>query len=184
MGDHYLTMVTALASAAVGAAVALLGVFLTNRSNTARLKIQLEHESRQRNTQLLRSHGEELYELSDKWLNKLAGYYLRRISVMQCKLTYNQCLDLDIQEGKEESGNFGRIAMLIDVYFPATRPEYDKIIAARNELNKIGAAHKRAYESGDVDGARFVTPYIQCQHSIEQAGENFKMLVLEHIRAI
>ncbi len=88
MGDHYLTMVTALASAGVGAAVALLGVFLTNRSNTARLKIQLEHESRQRNTQLLRSRGEELYELSDKWLNKLAGYYLRRISVM---LFTDQC---------------------------------------------------------------------------------------------
>lgn len=103
---------------------------------------------------------------------------------MQNKFTYNECLDLDIQEGKSKSGNFGRIAMLIDVYFPLTRPAYDKIIESRTELNKIEGVYKRAYENGDVDGARFITPYVQCQHSIEQSGENFKMLVLEGITAL
>ena len=184
MVDHYLTLLTALFSAAVGGTIALLSVFFTNRSNTARLKIQLEHESRQRNAELLRNRGEELYELSDKWLKKLIGHYLRRTFVMQCKITYNQCLDLDIQDGKEDSGNFSRIAMLIDVYFPSTRPAYNKIIATRNELNKIGAAHKHEYENGNVDGTQFVAPYIQFQNSIEQAGENFKALVLECISGL
>jgi hypothetical protein len=91
---------------------------------------------------------------------------------------------LDIQEGKEKSYNYGRIAMLIDVYFPSTRPAYDKIIESRTELNKIEGAYKRTYENGDDDGARFITPYVQCQHSIEQAGEDFKMLLLESIRAL
>jgi len=184
MADQYITTMTALASAVVGGAVALLAVFLTNRSNTARLVLQLDHESRQRKADLLRDRGEELYELTDKWLRKFAGYYLRRTFVMQGKLTYNQCLDLDIQEGKEESINFGRIEMLIDVYFPTTRAAYDAIIGGRTDLNKVAAAHKRAYESGETDGTRFITPFVQCQQSIEKGGESFKLQVLECIRAV
>jgi hypothetical protein len=184
MADPYLTLLTGLSSAAIGGALALLSVFLTNRSNTTRLKVQLDHEFQQRKSELLRNRGEELYELSDKWLQMLAGYYLRRCFVMQGKFTYNDCLDLDIKDGKEKSGNFGRIAMLIDVYFPSTRPAYDKIIESRTELNKIEGSYKRAYENGDVDGASFLTPYVKCQHSIEQAGENFKILVLEAIRSL
>src|SRR5947199_72180 len=82
MADQYITTLTALASAVVGGAVALLAVFLTNRSNTARLVLQLDHESRQRKADLLRDRGEELYELTDKWLRKFAGYYLRRPFVL------------------------------------------------------------------------------------------------------
>ena len=103
---------------------------------------------------------------------------------MQGKLTYNQCLELDIQEGKEGSFNFGRIEMLIDVYFPSTRSTYDKVIEGRTELNKVATAHKRAYEVGDIEGSRFLAPFVQCQHSIEQASETFKMQVLECLRAL
>jgi hypothetical protein len=184
MPDQYITMLTALSSGVVVGAVTLFGVFLTNRSNTARLKMQLENESQQRRAELLRGRGEELYELTDKWLKSLGGYYLRRTFVMQGKLTYNQCFELDIKEGEKESFNFGRIEMLIDVYFPTTRSAYDKIIEGRTALNKVGTAHKRAYEGGDIDGSPFLTPYVQCQHAIEQAGETFKMQVLECIRAL
>ena len=93
--------------------------------------MQLEHETRQRGDEIFRSRGEELYELTDKWLNMLAGYYLHRSRVMQSNITYNQCLDLDIKMGKDGQGNFGRIEMLIDVYFPSTRLAYDKIIDGR-----------------------------------------------------
>lgn len=184
MTDPYVTMLTGLLSAAVGGTLALLSVFFTNKSNTTRLKVQLDHESQQRKVELLRNRGEELYELSDKWLKMFAGYYLRRSAVMQNKLTYNECFDLDIKEGKERSDNYGRIAMLIDVYFPSTRPAYDKINENRMELNKIETAFSRAYENGDADGARFITPYVQYQHFIEQAGEEFKTLILESIRAL
>lgn len=184
MVDPYVTMLTGLSSAAVGGALALLSVFFTNRSNTKRLKVQLEHESQQRKIELLRNRGEELYELSDKWLNALAGYYLRRSSVMQNKLTYNQCIDLDIKEGKDNSYNYGRIEMLIDVYFSSTRSAYDKIIEYRTELNKIEISFKRKYENGELDGATFITPYVKTQLSLEKAGEEFKMLVLQEIRTL
>jgi hypothetical protein len=147
--------------------------------------MQLDHESVQRKTELLRSRGEELYELTDKWLNSFFGYSLRRSAVMQGKLTYNQCLDMDINEGgKASSFNFGRIEMLVDVYFPNVRHAYDKMMAGRTEINKVELAYRRAYENGDHDGTRFLKPYVQCQKTVEEAGEVLKANLLESIRAI
>ena len=134
MQDAYITMLTALSSGIMGGTVALLGVYFTNRSNETRLHVQLEREERQRKADLLRDRGEELYELIDKWLNYLAGYYFRRVSVMQGKLTYNQCLDMDIKNSKDNSYNFGRIEMIIDVYFPSIRNTYDEVITDRDEI--------------------------------------------------
>lgn len=184
MADQSVQILTAVLSTLAGGAVALFSVFLTNRSNESRLKAQFDHELRKQKSDLLRSRGEELYELTDSWLKKLFGYYLGISFVMQGKLTFNQCLDLQIQEGNKESFDFGRIEMLIDVYFPSTRPAYDKIIASRTELNKIATAHKRAYESGDIDGGRFLKTFVQSQQSIEQAGEIFMKQVLDCIRAL
>ncbi len=179
------TILMTLLSAASGGAVALISVFLTNRSNTKRLKMQFDHESIQRKTELLRSRGEELYELTEKWRNAFFGYYLRRSGVMQGKLTYNQCLDMDIKDGKEASSyNFSRIEMLVDVYFPDARPAYDKMMASRAELNKVELAYRRAYEDGDIDGTHFLTPYIQCQKTVEKAGDDFQAKVLEYISAL
>lgn len=184
MADLYVTMLTALVSAIFGGAVALIGVFFTNRSNTDRLKLQFEHESRQRTTDLLRDRGEELYELIDKWLKMLTGNYLGLSAVMKGKLTYNQYYDLSNEEIKRRSYNFGRIEMLIDVYFPSMRSAYDKITETRDELNKIISEHKRSYRIGDIDGSKFLRPFTQGQMSIDQAGEAFKMQILDSIRHI
>jgi len=56
----------------------------------------------------VRERGEELYGHIDKWANFFACHYLRLAAVMQGKLTYNQCLDLDIAEGnKPATYDFG-----------------------------------------------------------------------------
>ena len=184
MSATTLTMLTALSSAIIGGAIVLIGVYFTNRSNAARLKIQHEYESKQRSIELLRTRGEELYELMDKWLKMFAGYYLRRTSVMKGKLSYNDCLDLDIKDGKETTVNFGRISMLIDVYFPSARDAYDEINALREKINKIEGDYKRVYENGDVDGHRFIQPFINTQVSVEKAGDKFLGLISECIRTL
>ena len=184
MPNQYVTMLVTLTSVFVGGAVALLGVFLTNQSSTARLKVQLEHELRQRTADLLRSRGEELYELTDKWLKTLAKNFLSLSAVMQGKVTYNQHYDLIIEEGNKRFYDFGRIEMLIDVYFASTRSAYDKIIKELTELDKIDVAFKEVYEIGLTYGSQFLTPYSQHQRSIEQAGDAFKKQVLGCIRGI
>ncbi len=132
----------------------------------------------QRRSDRLRASGEELHSLFGQWLNSLFGFSLRRIMVMQGKLTYNQCLDLDIKEGKPPY-DFGRIELLIDLDFPILRPAYDRVIDERTKLHKIEVEFKRSYEQGDVDGERFVGPYVKLQKSMEVLGEEFQQQLLK-----
>jgi hypothetical protein len=184
MAERYLTLITALLAAALGGGIALLTSYLTNRANLSRLKMELDHQSHQRKSELLRERGEELYELVDKWLKGLFGFYLNRSFVMQGKISLDQSLDLEIQARKERTDNFGRIEMLIDVYFPTVRAQYDAVIAGRSELNNVGTAHRRAYDQGEIDAPRFLAPYVQAQKVIEEAGEVLKKRIIEGIRTI
>lgn len=179
MPSQLLTLVTAVTSAAI----ALIGVWLANRSSKARLKLQLDHEADQLKAQIFRERGEELYVLVQQWLNNLAGYYLRRCSVMQGKLTYNQCLDLEIADGKENPLNFSRVELLINVYFPSTRAAYARTAHGRDMLNEVATEHKRAYERGDIDGTRFLEQFRNAIESIHEEGQVLQTQILERIRA-
>lgn len=186
MTERYLTLVTALLAAALGGGIALLTSFLTNRANTARLKMEFNHQAHLRKSELLRERGEELYELTDRWLKMLAGFYIGRSFVMQGKMTYDQFLDSAIKTGKENAYNFGRIQMFVDVYFPAVRPQYDALLVGRTELNKVDSTHRRADARGDADadGEKFLGPYVQAQKVIEEAGEAMKKRIIECIQDI
>jgi hypothetical protein len=171
-----------LLSGIVGGAIALLGAFFTNRANTVRQKMQHQHEVDQKRAILLRERGEELNELIDKWLIEFSINYLRMNSVMQGKLTYREYYELGAKE--IEPIKFGRLKMLVDVYFPSTRSAYDKIMKGREEVVDIDIKYQHAYDNGDADGSNFLPSYVQAQVSIEQAGEAFKAKIIECIRAI
>lgn len=181
MSDQFLT---ALVAAGIGGTLTLIGVLVSNRSSQARLKFQTEHDTTQKKKALLLERGEELYGLTEAWLNSLFALSLRRLMVMQGKMTYNQCLDLDIEDGKNKSMNFARISLLIDIYFPATRKAYDTILNEREKLNGIEITYKRGYKNGDIDGTSFLPGYLETQKSIEKAGEIFKIQLIDCIRAI
>lgn len=166
--------VSPLLGGGLGGGIALLGVSLTNRFDT-----------KKRRQEMLRVRGEELYILNEKWLNGLTGYFLRRASVMQGKSTYNEALDLDIAEGsRPQPHDFSRLEMLIDVYFPATRPAYDRVTAGRAALNKIASEHKRAYEKGDLDGQGYLKPFQQAMKDVDEAGKALKEAILSELRSI
>lgn len=182
--EQYITLLTPLLSAALGGVVALASVYFTNRSNTKRIQLQLDREEQRRKAEVRRDRGEELYMLTEQWLNGLATNYLTQASVMQGKLAYNQYLDLVISNGEKDAVNFPRIALLVDVYFPSTREAYDDVIITRTTLNKISGAHRRAYEGGEIDGTRFLKPFVEAQKALEAAGDVYKRQIVESIRAI
>jgi hypothetical protein len=118
-------------SAALGGSLALLGVYLTNRRS---------EQARYADT--LRARGEELYSLNAKFLKGLGSYYLRRMSVVYGSITYNEMLDLEIEDLKRNTHDLSRVEMLVNVYFPEARPAYDRLIEARDVLNEIALKHK------------------------------------------
>ncbi len=135
-----------------------------------------------RKHEALRERGEELYRHLDRWLNAIAGYCIRLNSVMQGKLTYNQFLDLEIEDGKQERDfDFSRIELLIDLDFSSLRAAYESLIGARTAMNRIASEHKRAYEDG-LDGARFLGPFIAAQKTLEARGDDLKRALVNSIR--
>lgn len=172
--EQIIDLVKTVVSPFLGGIIALCGVSLTSRFDT-----------KKRRQEMLRGRGEELYTLNEKWLNGLTGYFLRRASVMQGKLTYNEALDLEIAEGsRHQTHDFSRLEMLIDVYFPATRPAYDRVTAGRATLNKIASEHKRAYENGDLDGKGYLKPFQQAMKDVDDAGKALKETILSELRSI
>jgi hypothetical protein len=175
MPDTYVTLISSLVSGAIGVTGALGGVYLNNR-----------HQSVQRRRDLLRQRGEELYGVVVEWLDGFFGHYMRRNLVMQGKITYNECIDQDVEWGKNKTTPpvTLRLEMLIDVYFPSARPAYEEILRRRSELNAIELTFKRRYEVGQTDGSAFLEPYVDAQERLEEAREVLLKRVLEEMREI
>ncbi|MDD4402771.1 MAG: hypothetical protein PHI24_13185 [Desulfitobacteriaceae bacterium] len=143
----------AVTTALLASSLTLIGVWLTNRANNQRLKIQLEHERKTRNEEIMRDRLEEFYVLSNKYLNMLVGHYLPFRMVMEKEITFNQALDLVIESGSKSDCEPHRVTMLIDLYFPEVKPEFDKIVNVREKLNEIIDGYKKQYKCGDTDGS-------------------------------
>jgi hypothetical protein len=180
--DTELTAVVALASAAVGAAVALISAMLTSRANSKAALVDRAHQSELRLGDITRSKGEELYTLFEKWLNTLAGYFLVRQSVISGKLTYNQSLDIEIKGDDPQKRDFVRIEMLVHVYFPDLIEDYNVVIGYREQVSDIIADHKRMYAAGQPDGGRFMLPFSEAQHHLFAAADRLKQKLIGKLR--
>ena len=168
--------------AAIASASTLAGVWLANRNSRELLKLQLSDQANNESRRIVREKAEELYELTDAWLKTIASNSLFVGGVMQGKLTYNQCLDLQIDHSNKNTHKFSRIEMLVDIYFKETKSVYTKITDARAVINEIISDHKKAYESGSFDGKKFLGPFNKAQSLLEMYGEEFKSVVAECAR--
>lgn len=134
----------------------MLGVWLTNHANTQRLRIQLEHERKIRKEELLRDRLEELYVLSNKYLDTLVSNYLPYRMVMKGQLTFNQALDMTIESTSKRDYDPHRVTMLINMYFSEIKPAFDEIMSIREKLNRIIDGYKEQYRTGDTDGSKWL----------------------------
>lgn len=157
----------ALYSGILGALIALISVYLTNRSNTKRLKLQFELERETKETEFMRDKLEELYLLHEAWMNALSTSYLPFLSVMQGDITYDQALDLFIENNKNRRDDFKRLQMLVDLYFPEIKSAFSQLSVARDRANKIKAEHKREYKRGNTNGFAYAGPFIEAQKKLE-----------------
>lgn len=175
MPDKYLGLLSSLISGLVGVFGALGVLYLTNR-----------HQHSMRKADMLRERGEELYSASVEWINDIFAHVMRRVLIMRGQITYNECLDSDIKanEKKKTPAVVLRLEMLVDVYFPNTRPEHDAVTKLRDEMNEIESCFKRRYASGLTDGSQFLPSYLQAQEKMIHAGDEFQKQILNEIRRI
>lgn len=164
----------------LGAAIALVTIYLTDRSNTRRLKLQFDLERESKEKQFIRDKLEELYLLHEAWLNALATSYLPILNVIKGEITYNQALDMFIENNKDRQVDFKRLQMLIDLYFPAIKPAFEKLSAARDRTNEIQRAHKREYKRGNTDGSAYVVPFIEAQKELVRESSVLKEEIIAY----
>jgi hypothetical protein len=100
------------------------------------------------------------------------------------KLTYNQGLDLEIADSKRDSdANHVRLEMLIDVYYPAIRQEYDHILSFRQDADVLISQHKEMYRTGLTDGTTYVPKLIEMQTKLDVAADNLSKKLIMALRA-
>jgi hypothetical protein len=180
--DTELTAVIGITSALIGATVAITAAWLTNRANAKVAATARAHELTLREQDLRRNRGEELYTLLQQWLNRLYGYYIVKQSVMSGKITYNDALDIELKDRDWTDGAHVRIEMLIDVYFPALRPQYVKVTQVRDEANDIVSEHKAEYSTGRTDGSAYMKPFRLKLQELNSSAQGLTEALLQKLR--
>jgi hypothetical protein len=168
---------TGIVGTLIGSSLTIIGVVLTNHSNTVRLKTQLQHEQNVRRQELKRERAEELYVESKKYLIAIGAHYLPYKKVMQGVLTLNQALDLTIDNGSKRDFEPHRVTMIIDMYFPNLQKPFNEIMARRDYLNRIVVGYKKQYKTGDIDGSKWLDPFQAKLEELSEAIIAFEKLV-------
>jgi hypothetical protein len=158
-------------------AITLLSVWLTNHANDRRLKIQLEDERRKRNEEILRDRLEELYVISNKYLDMQVTRFLPYRALMMGQITYDQALDMALKNGAKKDFEPHRVMMLIDLYFSSIKPSFQEIIDIRNKLNEIIEGHKEQYKSGDKDGSKWLKLFQPLYEEFAQKSDGFSKII-------
>lgn len=155
----------------------LISVWVTNRSNDKRLHIQFEHERKVKKEEMLRTRLEELYVESNKYLNALGCYYLPYQTAMRGEITFNQALDITISSGSKRDYEPHRVTMLIGMYFPEVKSEFNEIMNIRSELNMIVNGYKEQYKRGDVDGSKWLERFQPLFEEFVKKVDRFEKIV-------
>jgi hypothetical protein len=172
--------IAALIASAITGTVALLTVLLTNRGNNARLISQLAHEKSRSKAELLRQKGEELYELTSEWQQNLGVQCLSIQAVMTGDLSYNEALDMQINE--VTPGKHHRLRLLVHAYFPDLLSDLDNVETKRDAVSKIRSTHKMLYKRGDDDGLPLLKPFTDANLALMEAAESLKLAAARLVR--
>jgi len=114
----------------------LLGIYLTNKFNSKQVKVNLEFTRDQKMLELRLQKLEELYLLFEQWEAFLLSTYLIYSHAYAGKLNYTQVLDTVNQKSENDNIDFHKIQMLLNIYFPELRENYENVISKRSSLAK------------------------------------------------
>jgi surfactin synthase thioesterase subunit len=104
--------------------------------------------------ELRRTKLEELFLMVTDWVKAININSLTIHSAMIGDLDYNQANDLIIdhlKDSKNSKNSFANVEMLIALYFPELKADYQALHESRAQINKTTQMHKRAYKEGNND---------------------------------
>lgn len=174
-----ITLQIAFITATTTAVATLTGVFLTNKANTARLILQQENERVIKQNELMRDKLEELYLLSKKWITYMEITYLNYTRAMDGQFDEKTLLDIEIKRGNENTDDFSRIEMLIDLYFSNIKLAYDDAMKAREKASKFMLLYEGQCLEKNTDKKKFVEPFLKAQEEFSQESKRMIKVIAE-----
>ncbi len=165
---------TAFFTAVITATVTLLGVYLTNRGNTQRLKLQLELEREIKEREFIRERLEELYILMEHWVSGLITLYLPYLSATSGKLPLNKVLEMNIENMDKSKSDFKRLQMIMDLYFPDVKPAFNRLLEERDKANKLLRAFENEYKGENAGESEYLTPFMNAYSMVGKEAELVK----------
>jgi hypothetical protein len=129
---------------AIAVCSAFVGVKLTNLGNAKIQNDRIEREKDERRRDVALKRGEELYILLEEWsLNRT-----RATNSLVAHKRHGVPLDAKDVETMMESVQILRAKFVVDVYFPALKPQMDWL---GREMIRLGELHREVLDGKAVD---------------------------------
>lgn len=142
--NTHLPSILAWGGSVVTGIFTLLGAWLANRSSLKQLTVKLENDAEGERREALRVRLEELYSLVGLWADEAVIYHTTYRKVMDGEITYNQALDLTINNERKVDAN--RMFTLAELYFPAAHNALGELKKLRDEASSVQSSFKAGYK--------------------------------------
>lgn len=159
-------LLVALITAIITASVTLLSVFLSHLGQSYREKSQHERSHKKQKEELKRSKLEELYSVFSRWEADALSTYTLFIPVLSGTMSEKDALDISGKNRLSNSGDFQKIKMLTNLYFPETSKGLDAVLMTRDEVSKFIGKNRSQHSS--------VSEFIESQEKFERSCNEFK----------
>jgi hypothetical protein len=172
-----MTAYTTILTNLIIAASTLIGVFITNKAQKERLELQITNENTVKNNELMREKLEELYLLFKEWTKYISITHMYYTEGVAGHLDYSSVMDLVLERGKENTENFDRITMLIDLYFPHLRDEYNIVETTQKSANEIISEYTKNHLDGMTGKRCLVQLFSSRQELFSQQSNIFQNII-------
>lgn len=180
--DKHLPSILAWGGSIVTGIFTLLGVWFANRSSLKQLTVKLEHESEREKREAQRARLEELYSLIGRWAGEVVIHHITYRKVMDGELTYNQALDLTLNNKTTLDAN--RMFTLAELYFPSAHKELQELKDLRDQASSIQSSFKEAYKKGRVTSQKHSDALTEVLEYFNVAIKNYQSALAAHTQDI
>ena len=126
-----------IATAIISASSALLGVYVSNKSQEKRLKIQFENDAKIRSIELKKSKLEEMFILFQKWEMDISCLYIRFIPVYKGEYSAIEAREHSAENSLQEKGDHQRFQAILNLYFPEHKNNFNNVMIKRSDVLKF-----------------------------------------------
>lgn len=169
-------ILVALVTALLTAAVTLASVFLANLGQRRTEEAKFERSKEAEHAVFKREKLEALYLLFSKWDADMAALGYIFLPVITGEVREEEALLSASKNQLSEKDYLQRILMMVDLYFPNLKDDFDKVLDAREKV--------WPYFSEKLPPEIRVEDFIQAQENFRMVGKNFKQKLAEIAHAL